>query len=111
MYQKQFYATDDADWAESIELIDGTTGQPLADAADASFELRVSDRGHGVLTASTAEATIEKPEAHVVQWRFTAAQMASLRPRHTYQVGLTMTTNTGKTQLLVGSLAIVDGGF
>lgn len=111
MYQTQFYATDDADWAESVELIDSQTSLPLADAATAEFELRVSDCGSAVLSASTAAGTIEKPKPHVVQWRFTAAQMASLRPRHTYQVGLTMTTNTGKTQLLVGTLAIIDGGF
>jgi hypothetical protein len=111
MYSKTFAATDDADWAVSIELFDDDTGAELAEAADADFNVEVSLNGSSVLSASTDDATITKPEDHIVQWVFTAAQMNGLCPGTTYTVGLTMTTITGKTQLLVGSLAVIDGGF
>lgn len=111
MYELKWQATDDADWAQAIELIDAETNQALADAADAAFALEVSDCGSAVLTASSEAGTIEQPTDNIIQWRFTAAQMASLQPRKTYAVGCTMTVPSGKIQLFVGSLAIVDGGF
>lgn len=111
MYEAKFQATNDADWAESIELIDDSNSGPLAAAADASFVLEVSERGCGAtLKASTADATITKPASNIIQWRFTAAQMNTLRSRHTYNVGCTMTADDGSvTQLLVGTLAIING--
>lgn len=111
MYQAQFSATDDAAWGQAIELIDATTNLALADAADASFALEVKDCGSAVLTASTDAGTIEKPEDNILQWVFTASQMAGLCAGKTYSVGLTMTTAPGVHQLLVGSLAVIDGGF
>lgn len=110
MYQVRWFGTDDADFAKSIELIDATTNQPL-DTTDADFNLQVSECGTSMLTASTDDATIIIPETGTIQFTFTADQMNSLEPGTTYDVGLTMTTNTGKTQLLVGSLAIINGGF
>ena len=110
MYQGQFVASDDADWAVAVALFDNTTNEPLEDAADASFDLEVSDRGTAVLTASTDAGTIQKPESHIVQWWFTRSQMQGLCPGRTYKVGLNMTTNAGTTCLLIGSLALLDGG-
>lgn len=111
MYQINFAATDDADWAQAFELIDATTNQALDEAEDATFELQVADRGTAMLTASSADSTIQKPETNVIQWRFTAAQMAALCIGKTYSVGCTMTTIGGTTQLFIGTLAIIDGGF
>lgn len=110
MYEMQLFATDDADWAVRIELTDDDTGLAL-DTTDIQFDLNVEDCGSSVLSASTTDATIEVPETGTFQWRFTAAQMASLCPGRTYKVGCTMTTAGGTTQLFIGSLAILDGNF
>lgn len=113
-YEAKFAATDDADWGESVSLFDNTTNQVLTDSADADFNLEVSDCGSAVLMASFVDGvgtSMTKPNDYTIQWLFTAAQMAALCPGKTYAVGLTMTTNTGRTQLIVGSLAIIDGGF
>ncbi len=116
MYQAQFLATDDAQWARAVSLFDDSTGDPLAEAENARFDIEVSDCGTAVLSASTDDATLTKPEDHIVQWIFTAAQMSALCTGKTYQVGLTMTVYEGTAdeqviQLLIGSLAIIDGGF
>lgn len=110
MYQMQFVASDDADWAQAIELFDSTTGQPLEEATDAEFDLEVSDCGTAVLTASSDAATIQKPEDNIVQWWFTRAQMQGLCAGKTYKVGLNMTTTAGTTALIIGSLVLLDGG-
>lgn len=107
---KDWIATDDADWAVAIEIIDASTGDPM-DISAATFDFAISECGSSVLTASSDDATITKPTDTSIQWVFTAAQMGSLCPGTTYDVGLKMTTAGGTTQLIVGTLAIVDGGF
>jgi hypothetical protein len=111
MYQARFFATDDADWSEAIGITNDTTNQPYDDAADATFDLVVSDCGSEVLTASTDDETIERPDDNIIQWRFTAAQMSGLCAGKTYSVGLNMTTLGGTTAILVGTLAVIDGNF
>lgn len=109
MYQAKFAATDDADWAVAVELFDDTTGEPLSEATDATFAVEVSDCGTAVLSAETGDDEIEKPEDHIVQWHFTKAQMGGLDTGKTYAVGLTMEIASGTIQILVGSLAVIDG--
>jgi hypothetical protein len=112
MYDLQFFATDDADWAQAVELIDADTNGALADAATATFELQVHEHGCGpVLSASTAAGTITMPDSTTIQWRFTQAQMSALDISVTYKVGCRMTTDAGTIQLFTGSLALVGGGF
>lgn len=110
MYQFRFTATDDADWAQAIEIIDADTNLPM-DISAATFALEVSECGDAVLTASTAAATITQPDDNTIQWRFTAAQMGALCAGRTYDVGVTMTTASGTLQLGIGSLTLVNGGF
>lgn len=109
MYEIRFEATDDADWAEAIELIDNETSLALEGAADAVFEIQVTDCGTAVLSATTEDDTITKPEDNIISWRFTKAQMGSLCTGKTYAVGCTMTTDDGTEQLFIGSLAVIDG--
>lgn len=111
MYQVQWSATDDAAFGKAIELFNTETNLPLTEATDADFNFAISSRGSELLTASSEAGTITKPMDHIVQFIFSAEQMACLCAGTTYEVGLTMTTNIGKTQLLVGSLAVIDGGF
>lgn len=110
MYEVTFFATGDADWPVRIDLTDDDTGEPL-DTTDITFNMAVSSRGHEYLTATTDDDTIEVPETGTIQWRFTAAQMATLEEHKTYSVGVIMTNAAGTTQLLVGTLAVLDGGF
>lgn len=109
-YDIQFESTDDADWGVAMPLIDGTTNQPL-DTTDITFELEVSCGGSTYLTATTEDDTIEVPETGTIQWLFTKEQMASLDTSRTYRVGCRMINAGGTTQLFVGSLAVLDGGF
>ncbi|RYE43313.1 MAG: hypothetical protein EOP24_29000 [Hyphomicrobiales bacterium] len=44
MYELQFFATDDADWAQRVDLIDDATNLPLA-TSGVLFELEVSEHG------------------------------------------------------------------
>jgi hypothetical protein len=108
---KGFTATDDADWAETIELIDGTTNSAL-DASDLEFELQVKDCDNVVLQASTADNSITRPSDSEIAWRFPKAQMGGLCPGTTYKVGCVYIDESGNTeQLFVGSLALIDGGM
>jgi hypothetical protein len=110
MYELQFSATDDADWAVMMPLINDSTNQPL-DTTDVRFDLSVKSCGHQVLTATTDDDSIQVPELGTIQWRFTAEQMKALQPRQTYVVGCNMTNAAGTTPLFVGTLAVIDGGF
>lgn len=109
MYQAQFFATTSADWAQAIELIDADTNLPFEIPEGTTFELDVRGRGgYQSLTRTTAEGTIETPGGGIVQWRFPATDLTNYC-LGTYQVGLTMTTDGGTVQLLLGSLSILDG--
>lgn len=110
MYEMQLFATDDADWAVRIELTDDDTGLSL-DTTGIVFEVAISNCGSDYLTATTADDTIEVPEAGMIQWRFTKEQMGALDVQKTYNVGCRMTNAGGTTQLFVASLAILNGGF
>lgn len=110
MYELQFFATDDADWAQRVDLIDDATNLPLA-TAGVLFELEVSDHGARLLFATTADNSIQIPETGTIQWRFTKEQMAALNIKNSYRVGCRMTNGTGTTQLFTGTLAFVGGGF
>jgi len=113
MYQTQDWAaTDDADWGVAIEIIDATTNLPMDISSDGiTFDMAVKERGCQVLYASSADGTITKPDTTSIQWLFTAAQMSALCVGTTYEVGVRMTNTSGVTQVIVGNLAIVDGGF
>lgn len=111
-YDLQFFATDDSDWSQAVQLVDATTDGALADAATALFELEVTDCGQLLLSASTADTTITRPNATTIQWVFTEAQMGVLETGRTYKVGCRMTPVGGNSiTLFTGSLAFVDGGM
>lgn len=108
----RFTATDDADWSEALELFDNETGLHLADAATATFNLAVKDGSTALLTASSDDLTITKPDDYTIRWRFTVAQLGSLCAGRTYAVGITMTIDGGQVvQLVTGSLVFKDGGL
>lgn len=110
MYQVQFVATSSADWAEAVELIDTDTNLALDVPDEAAFELAIGDRcWTGTFRASSEDGEITRPADNIIQWRFTREELARFWPLGAYPVGLTMTTDGGTTQLLVGTLTIIDG--
>jgi len=109
MYEIQFSATNSADWAQAVQLINDLTGLPF-DASDVEFSIAVDDRsGVQVLHASTASGTITSPDTSTIQWKFSASQMSGLCAGTTYRVGCTATDAGGTIQLFVGSLSLIDG--
>ena len=110
-YELRFTAYDDADWAQAVEIIDADTNGDLAEAADATFDLEVTDCGSTVLSATTADGTLDKPATNVIAWRFTESQLGALCPGTTYKVGCRMTTDDGSLMLFTGTLAFIDGGM
>lgn len=113
MYDIKFVTASGSDWAEIVEAVDADTNQPLTDLASATIELHVSDDCDRVLlSASTADGTITRPEPGQFQWRFTKEQMAALCHGKTYPVGCRITTDTdGTGALFIGSVAVLDGEF
>lgn len=107
-------ATDDADWASTLEFINDDDGSEL-DVSDSEIELAIKEGETVRLTASTeagADVLMTRPADNEVSWRFTATQMAGLCPGVTYRLGVRMTDGDGNvTQIAVGELAVIDGGF
>lgn len=111
MYDIQFFATDDADWAQAIELLDDDTNLPL-DLTGLTFAIEVKEHRSGVrIRLSTEDGSISSPVAGQIQWVVPADQVRGLCADETYRVGCTMTSDGGITQLFTGSLAVIDGGF
>ncbi|MFM2005301.1 MAG: hypothetical protein RLZZ09_956 [Pseudomonadota bacterium] len=108
MYDIRAFATDDADWALRVDLIDDTTGAAL-DTTGCDFSMAISEREYVLFTGTNADGTIEVPQTGTIQWRLTPDDLGSLEPGNTYSFGVTMTSATGTTQLLLGTLAYVDG--
>lgn len=112
MYDLQFTATDDSDWAQAVELIDNDTGLPLAEAATALFELGITDDCDvTLLSAKTTDNTITRPSSGVIQWIFTKTQLGGLCVGTTYHIGCRMTGASGSIMVFTGTLAFIDGGM
>lgn len=112
MYQIDFTATNSADWAQAIELVnvDSKCGDAPIIPDDAVFHLAVSGRcGSPFLKGSTEDGRIQRPRPDVIQWVFERSEMKALRPGTTYDIGLTITTAGGTAQLLTGTLSFIDG--
>lgn len=110
MYEVQLVATGSADWALSVELTDASTNLPLVGVDDANFKLAVDDRhGRTILTRSTADGTIARPNPNIIQWVFRPSEMTGLCQGTTYRVGLTIEAAGGTTQIFIGSLTFIDG--
>lgn len=114
MYEIRALATDDADWALRVDLVDDTTGAVL-DTTGASFSMAISETnasgraGYVLFSGTNADGTIEVPQTGTIQWRIAPEDLGSLETGNTYSFGVTMTNAGGTTQLFLGTLAYVDG--
>lgn len=113
MYDMQFEATTDADWAVAIELIDADTNLPLDLGDDTIFRFGINDEYGSRLSYYTDDGTdvLTRPVPEVIQWIIPKASMAGLDNARTYKIGCTFETAEGITQLFIGSVAIIDGGI
>jgi hypothetical protein len=106
-------ATDDADWAVAVDIVDDD-GEDY-DATDLEFRLNITEGDSALLTAGTEagySVLMTRPATNQIAWRFTKAQMATLCPGKTYKVGCVHEDGDGNiTQFIVGELAMVDGGM
>lgn len=99
-----------ADWFGDIELINDDTGDVITDLTGVEVKIAVRPVGHGwpVLKGSIEDGTVSIVGAGVLEWHFTAAQMAAVCPG-TYDVGITVSRDDITEQELVASLPVIDG--
>lgn len=110
MYDLRFSATDSADWAVAVEMINDNTGLGYDEADETAFEIAVTDRqGARVLGGTTEDGVITRPALNQIQWKFSAAQMGGLCAGTTYNVGCVATDDGGSVQIFTGTLALLDG--
>lgn len=111
MHEISFAATDDADWSEAMEFFDDLTGLPLIEMAQNAARLEVRNGCSTILSATTEDGSIGRPQDHQIAWRIPAARMRGLAGR-TYSVGAVMEDGDGQiTQLFIGTLTVIDGGL
>lgn len=115
-----------ADWIETMQLTSEDDGQPI-DLTGCTITLQVvtqtfrgpgsvqagwpninSSYGTPVLTASTTNGKLTVPAPGVIQWTFRASELAALMAGF-YEVGMVVTDGTNTTQLLIGSLPVING--
>lgn len=101
--------SNQADWIESFEITDDETGEQidLSDATEIVIEIK-PQRGNAILTASLTGDTVEFVEDGIFQWTFTADQMGTLCSA-TYDVRCRITKDDVVTQLIIGTLPVLDG--
>lgn len=103
-------ATTSANWMMSMYVIDDDTNQPM-DMSDYEFRLSIDDEdGTSVLSATTEDATITRPDDDQIAWNFTAEQMSGLCAGRRYKVGIVAEDGDGNIfQIAVGDLPVIDG--
>lgn len=98
------------DWSESIELTDATSGAliDISTASEITIEVRDVQSRSAVLTGTLTGGVITRISTGVFQWSFTAAQMNALCEKN-YEVGVLITMSGQTTQLVIGTLPVLDG--
>lgn len=109
---KNFTVRSGENWAQTVEVIDDDTGGPLTDIDIGLIELQVQDRcGNVVLSGSSDDGTIIKPESGKFTWSFPYTRMAALPSGQSYKVACRMTVDTAVTMLFLESLVVEEKGF
>lgn len=98
------------DWTVPVEVTDPDTDDAI-DITDAEITLSVRDKKTKVqlLTATVGSGiTIDDGPAGMFSWTFTASQMGALC-EGVHEVGVVIEVNSVKTQLLIGTVPVLDG--
>lgn len=105
--------TNAEDWSQPVRVTDGDEG---FDLSGYTIQIRVSDdRGCQVLAGSTSDGVVslvndDEAVPSIISWVFRASTMATIRAGN-YIVGVRITDGTNTNQIILGKVAIVDGGF
>ena len=112
-----------ADWTDNWQVLgeDGAVSDIYADGWAVTVKVALPPpfarswgdysgciNGSTVLTASTADGTVTVNSDDALEWRFTAAQMATLHDG-TYAVGCLATKDGQTVQLFLGTLPVIQG--
>lgn len=113
MYQVNTSSPSGSDWTLLVEATNDETNLPLADLNGAALvEMQLQDKNNRVLlSATTADGSIEIPAVGKCQWRFTYIQMRALCVGVTYSYACRITTAGGTVTLMTGTHAYIDGEF
>ena len=103
--------SNQATWTDTIELYDDETGEPfdLGDVTAITMKLR-----DGCMTPALSGSLGEEieivgdDEDGVFEFTFSAGTMSNLEAK-TYEVGILVTTATATTQLILGTVAVLEG--
>lgn len=102
-------ASNRADWIFNLKNTDPNDGS-LIDLSAYSITIQVArrDRSWPELTGSTTNGHVTFPSAGIVSVAFPAPEMNCL-VSGTYEVGAIVSDGTNTTQLLIGTVPVVDG--
>lgn len=100
--------TNREDWTETI-IVSDQNGSPI-DISSSEIVVAIKDRERRcvALSGSKSDGTIAVHALGTFSWTFPASRTRALMAG-TYDVGCTITTNGVTSQLLVGSLPVIDG--
>lgn len=108
--------TNATDWAVTVAVIDDTTGVGFDLSTYTAITVRVTDsRNSQMLTGTLSDGTIvvtadDDAVSSILSWTFRASEMATLAAG-SYTVAVKIGDGTNTTQLILGRLPVVDGGF
>ncbi len=101
--------TNRADWRFWIKNTDPTTGDLIDIPVNyVTLQVKRLDGCGPVLSAAPGDGKITSPQPGVLEVRFPASEMRSLRP-DTYEVGATISDGTDTSQLVLGTVPVTDG--
>jgi hypothetical protein len=98
-----------ADWYGTLQMKNADTGEVITDLTGVGLKVEVTkDRCGPYLTATVDNGKVINQGGGVLQWHFTASEMARMCA-DTYAIGITMTRDGIIEQELIGVLPIIDG--
>jgi len=102
--------TNRQDWQFQFRLIDSETGTPVALTEDDVLKLRVRDCRYWreSLTAESGDDHVEIIDGIAFQITFPRSEMQGLC-QHQYEVGATFERDGEISQILIGTVTVLDG--
>lgn len=97
-----------ADWITEIEIVNDETETPI-DILTATFIVEIQDVGFTPkLIATTENGKVTLPDTGIFRFTFSAEEMAALSEGN-YYIGIRMTLDSVRYQLIVAEVPIVEG--
>lgn len=104
-------ASNNADWMQSIQVIDDNTGLPVSDLTSYAITLSLRLNSSPVCTLTTANNDIYFPfgDEGSMSWKLPKETMSTLIAGQSYNVGCIAEKDGNTIQLFTGSLPVVEG--